>query len=111
MTRSYTLPLLLGLCLSTTPGLAEETHRQYGAGLLTCGDWQRSRSEQDSRLMDQFFTSWMQGYLTALEAQRVKIRHAGNAELEAWLFGYCQQHPQANLETAVLALAKELGQP
>jgi hypothetical protein len=107
---SKTLFLALTLCLSASPGQAE-THTQYGAGLLTCGDWLRSRTEQDNKLMDQFFTSWMQGYLTALDAQRVKIRQAGNSELLDWLLGYCQQHPQANFETAVLELARELGHP
>jgi len=58
--------------------------------------------------MDHFFTSWMQGYLTALNMRGVTIRPMANVETESWLMNYCQQQPQLNFEAAVTRLVEEL---
>jgi propanediol dehydratase large subunit len=90
---------------------AMDHHIRYGIGAAACGEWTRNRQHGDPTLLDQTFTSWMQGYLSAMDSQGLKIRPTSSTELHEMILGYCQQAPELNFEQAVLRVIQGLGAP
>ncbi len=83
----------------------------YGAGFVTCGEWQHYRTTGDKPASYQA-QAWVDGYLSGLNS-------AGNgADFLApkpssitfyiWIDNYCAQNPLNELVQAVMALQFEL---
>jgi hypothetical protein len=105
--------ILLGLVISVAfaSGAAAEHKLIYGAGTISCGEWQQYRStgtKSDSYQGE----AWIDGYLSGSNAAGNEVdflaAKTSSVAYYAWIDNYCGQHPLDHLEHAVMLLAKEL---
>ena len=83
-------------------------HTTYGYGLQTCGDWTQARKTSDW-VTENVMTAWATGFLTASSRLRPAQRATDVGGIKGYLDGTCEKRPLITFETAVTALAQELG--
>ena len=80
----------------------------YGAGTLTCGEWQRRRSTGNTGDTLQLQV-WIGGFLSGSdEVIDVIASKATEVTYYAWVDNYCSQHPLDLVEDAAAVLRNEL---
>lgn len=103
--------LLVILMLASTHA-ATKTITVRGEGFATCAAWLREHAARTGRQPVQ--DSWILGYVNAaasmLEVPGIDDVSAmfRNADLVAWIDGYCGEHPEEPLIRAADALMREL---
>ena len=104
---------ILGLAVATalTGGASAENKMVYGAGMITCGEWQQHRSTGNKPASYQA-QAWIDGYLSGSNASGngadFLAPKPSDVAYYAWLDNYCAQHPLDLLLQAVTLLKKEL---
>jgi hypothetical protein len=78
----------------------------YGAGSLTCDNWNSIKSTQIA--MHYVQLSWVEGFVTAVHNYTQNLKEIDRAIIEPWIGEYCQQHPNDSIVTAATSLALEL---
>jgi hypothetical protein len=83
----------------------------YGAGLITCAEWQQYRSTDNKPATFQV-QAWIDGFLSGYNFAGVetdilapKAQQVGHY---AWIDNYCRQNPLDMVGTATVALKNEL---
>ena len=83
----------------------------YGAGMITCGEWQKYRSSGDKPNSYQA-QAWIDGYLSgtngAGSGPDFLAPKPSDVAYYAWIDNYCAQNPLDRLIRAVWLLKKEL---
>lgn len=83
----------------------------YGAGTVSCGEWQKYRLSGDKGNTYQL-QAWIDGYLSgynvASEDVDVLASKPSSIAFYAWIDNYCGSHPLDILVVAASALRKEL---
>ena len=105
---------LCGLAIATALSLSAAhavPKMAYGAGMITCGEWQKFRSTGDKPGMYQS-QAWIDGYLSGSNRSGNGPDFIGpnpsSVTYYAWIDIYCAQHPLDTLMLAVFKLEKEL---
>jgi hypothetical protein len=88
-----------------------ENKMVYGAGMITCGEWQHYRSSGNKPANVQA-QAWIDGYLSGSNASGDGPDFIAPKPTDiayyAWIDNYCAQNPLNPLLQAVLLLKKEL---
>jgi hypothetical protein len=83
----------------------------YGAGMISCGEWQQYRSTGNKPGSYQA-QAWIDGWLSASNIAGTGVDflapHPSSIAYYAWLDNYCGQHPLDLLVDAVRPLESEL---
>jgi hypothetical protein len=80
----------------------------YGAGTLTCGEWQRHRSTENKGATLQL-QAWIDGFLSGSGEEIDFIApKATEVAYYAWIDNYCRQNPLNMVAEAAVALKNEL---
>lgn len=83
----------------------------YGAGTVSCAEWQKYRLSDDKPNMYQL-QAWTDGFLSgynlASEDIDVLASRPSTVAFYAWIDNFCGAHPLDSLVVAVSALRKEL---
>jgi hypothetical protein len=83
----------------------------YGAGMISCGEWQQYRSTGNKPGSYQA-QAWIDGYLSGSNASGngadFLAPHPSNIAYYAWIDNYCTQNPLDTLLLAVFKLKREL---
>lgn len=107
--------MLIALSLMATICNAAPQFNVLGAGTASCGEWTKARKTRSH--LEDMFVSWVQGFLTALNAVLASRHLPGTADVSdgidaegllAWIDNYCSQHPLDSIAKATLALNTEL---
>jgi hypothetical protein len=104
---------LLGLAIAAalTGGASAEHKMVYGAGMISCGEWQQYRSTGDKPGSYQA-QAWIDGYLSGSNAAGSDAdflaAKTSSVAYYSWIDNYCGQHPLDLLVQAVMFLKKEL---
>jgi hypothetical protein len=110
----YLLPLLLAI-VPILAFAAGDDIVIVGAGTQDCAAWQEARDQHDESV-DLFLASWVQGFLSGMNAQR-QVGGSGEMvalpESDALLASvdrHCQAHPDHTVFQASLVLYQSLQQ-
>jgi hypothetical protein len=104
---------LLGLAIVTamTSEVVARDGIMYGAGMISCGDWQQHRLSGYKSNSYQA-QAWIDGLLSGLNAADsgpdFLVPKPDPVGYYAWLDNYCKEKPLDTLTQAALALKKEL---
>jgi hypothetical protein len=104
---------LLGLAFTTAlmSGASAQNKLVYGAGMITCGEWQQYRSSGNKPGSYQA-QAWIDGYLSGSNASGngsdFLAPKPSDIAYYAWIDNYCAQNPLNPLVQAVGLLKKEL---
>ncbi|SRR5260221_12879097 len=104
---------LLGLALTTASmsSASAQDKLVYGAGMVTCGEWQQYRSSGNKPASYQA-QAWIDGYLSGSNASGggpdFLAPKPSDVAYYAWIDNYCSQNPLNLLVQAVYLLKKEL---
>ena len=87
----------------------------YGAGMVTCAEWQQYRSNQNSNQnkanafqLQAWIDGFFSGYNTASEGVDFIAPKPQTVAYYAWIDNYCSQNPLNRVMQAVIALKDEL---
>jgi hypothetical protein len=103
----------LGLAITAalTGGASAEDKIVYGAGTITCGEWQQYRSSGNKPASYQA-QAWIDGYLSGSNASGdgpdFLAPKPTSIAYYVWIDNYCAQNPLNPLLQAVFKLEKEL---
>ena len=111
--------LALGLVLVVTASLPSPTRSagdvpftNLGEGLTSCGEWLDKRHSGTSRVIPE--AAWVLGFVTAASQYTVtgsskNIAHGlTGSGIDHWVDNYCAAHPLDNIDSAAVALVREL---
>ena len=92
-------------------GALAEDKMVYGAGMITCGEWQQHRSS-GNKLASYQAQAWVDGYLSGSNSSTDGVDFIApkpsSIAYYAWLDNYCAQNPLNLLMAGVMKLEKEL---
>jgi hypothetical protein len=101
---------VLTSALLMSPATAEP-RLLYGAGMISCGEWQQYRISNDRAHVYQA-QAWVDGYLSgfnvASSGPPFLTSKPSSVAFYAWLDNYCAQNPLDLLATAAFRLQQEL---
>jgi hypothetical protein len=109
--------LLLGAVVAVTAASAEakDAAAVYGAGTLSCGQWQQSRAGSTNRDKGNSFQlqAWIDGFLSGYNLADdspdfLKGMPDGGTSFHFWIDNYCKNKPLDTLVIAATALKDEL---
>jgi hypothetical protein len=109
MIRSILLGIVITAALASTA--SAQNKLVYGAGMISCGEWQQYRStgNKPANLQAQ---AWIDGYLSGANAEGTDIDFLtpkpSTVAYYAWIDNYCGQHPLDAIVQAVSRLKDEL---
>jgi hypothetical protein len=107
-----TLLIASVIAASVSTALAADGDRVvYGAGMVTCGEWQRFRSTGNkpaSLQLQAWIDGFLSGYNTASEDKDIIAPKPESIAYYAWIDNYCGQNPLNKVMQAVMALQSEL---
>ena len=104
---------VLGVALTgvLVSGASAQDKMVYGAGMITCGEWQEYRSTGNKPGSYQA-QAWIDGYLSGSNLSGhgadFLAPQPSSVAYYAWLDNYCAQHPLDPLVQAGALLKKEL---
>jgi hypothetical protein len=115
--------LLVALLIVTGAGSAKGEDEPYpprsiyGAGTRSCGEWLKSRADQNKSFEYQY-QSWIDGFLSGVNLMGTDLpdvlgtypatKPIDAVAFYAWIDNYCRQNPLNSLVTATAALRLEL---
>ena len=92
-------------------GAAAQDKLVYGAGMITCAEWQQYRSSGNRPAILQA-QAWIDGYLSGSNASGngpdFLMPKPSDIAYYAWIDNYCSQNPLNPLLQAVFLLKREL---
>lgn len=100
--------VLVLICFSTFPAMAQRAGNARGAGSHTCGEFIDNKSKDDARL---FYGQWAQGYLSAynLYSKHAQVEVPEMATIMLHAEKYCRDNALGHFSTAVASLLADLG--
>jgi hypothetical protein len=106
---------LLAVCLIAVPvngaRCAEGDRMVYGAGMITCAEWQQYRSTGNkvaNAQLEAWIDGFLSGYNTASDDTDFIIPKPETIAYYAWIDNYCSQNPLNKVMQATMALKNEL---
>ena len=118
MRQKFLLLACVAFALRPHHALAGQFYRTLGAGATSCAQFLARVNEAnfgDSAIAkdlaqdnEQFYLSWVEGFLTGSNEYDGYSVDADNDALIAWLRNYCATHPLEKLSGAVNSLRDEL---
>jgi hypothetical protein len=109
MIRSTMLGLVVGAALAGNASAQDKI--VYGAGMISCGDWQQYRSTGNKPGSYQA-QAWIDGYLSGANAEGTDIDFLApkskSVAYYAWIDNHCGKNPLDILVQAVSRLKDEL---
>jgi hypothetical protein len=105
--------IIWGLAIATTlvSGASAQNKMVYGAGMITCGEWQQYRSSGNKPGSYQA-QAWIDGYLSGSNASGdgpdFIAPKPSDIAYYAWIDNYCGQNPLDSLLVAAFRLKREL---
>ena len=105
--------IVLGFAIASTlaTGAFAQTRMVYGAGMVSCGEWQQYRSSGDkpnSYQAQAWIDGFLSGYNSAGEGPDFLTPKPSSIAYYAWVDNYCRERPLDTLALAIFALKKEL---
>ena len=98
------------LVASQSARAADENRMAYGAGMVTCAEWQKYRATGDKPATLQL-QAWLDGFLSGFnmgsDIDFISPKPTSVAYY-AWIDNYCAQNPLNHVATAAVALKNEL---
>ena len=108
MFRTSLLVFVLGI---TTHGASAQNRAVYGAAMVSCGQWQQTRTNGDKGTEFQL-QAWIDGYLSgynvATTGADFLASKPASVALYIWIDNYCRDKPLDVLVQAAGALKNEL---
>jgi hypothetical protein len=106
---------VIGLVLAANAALGQEKRpgdkMAYGAGMVTCAEWQQHRST-GNRAANGQLQAWVDGFLTgfnmAVENADLLAPKPESVAYYTWIDNYCSQNPLDKVVQAAIALKNEL---
>ncbi|MGX0962731.1 hypothetical protein AB7M63_003180 [Bradyrhizobium japonicum] len=104
--------VLLGVLLASphSAQAVDGNRIAYGAGMLTCGEWQKYRVTGDKSATAQL-EAWLDGFLSGYnmgsDVEFIAPKPQSVAYY-AWMDNYCAQNPLNRIAQAAIALKNEL---
>lgn len=104
---------LIGLAIATVTANAAFARAGYvyGAGTISCGEWQQVRSSGDKGSVYQA-QAWVDGFLSGLNFGEAEpdflAPKPDKIAFYAWIDNYCREKPLDALITATFKLKQEL---
>lgn len=83
----------------------------YGAGLVSCGEWQQYRSRNDKTAvlqLEAWLAGFLSGYNVASDDHDYLAPKPQSVAYSAWLDNYCARNPLNPVAQAAFALKEEL---
>ena len=105
--------ILLGAAISSAAFAADEG-QGYGLGMHSCAEFADAYKAQPAFTEDLYFT-WAQGFMSGLNlasiAGKLQFRVLNGVSMESQktqIRSYCEEHPQGQYASAVIALYNDL---
>lgn len=103
---------LLSVLISFAAGHAHAAGRAiFGAGLLSCGEWQKFKATNDRASLFQM-QAWVDGFLSGQnlmsEAPDILVDKPNSTAFYAWIDNYCAANPLDSIAQASVKLRIEL---
>ncbi|MCK1600823.1 hypothetical protein IVB02_05155 [Bradyrhizobium sp. 166] len=107
---SKALLLMILLCLHAN--VAHAAGRAiFGAGLVSCGEWQKFKTTNDRASLFQI-QAWVDGFLSGqnlfAEGSDFLVSKPNSTALYAWIDNYCAANPLDTIAKATVSLRGEL---
>ncbi|WP_271590754.1 hypothetical protein [Bradyrhizobium sp. CCBAU 53415] len=103
--------LALGSMVWADSVRAAEGKITYGAGMVSCAEWQQSRSK-DNKSAELQLQAWLDGFFSAYnlvsDEPDFLAPKPQSVAYYAWIDNYCAQNPLNPVVQAAFALQKEL---
>jgi opacity protein-like surface antigen len=95
---------LVIVVLAASANVASAADRMvYGAGMVTCAEWQQHRST-GNKVANVQLQAWIDGFLTGYNVASEDVDFIAYA----WVDNYCSQYPLDKVMQAVLKLKDDL---
>lgn len=103
---------LVIVVLAASANVASAADRMvYGAGMVTCAEWQQHRST-GNKVANVQLQAWIDGFLTGYNVASEDVDFIApkpeDIAYYAWVDNYCSQHPLDKVMQAVLKLKDDL---
>ncbi len=102
----------LSMVTTASPIWAADGDRMvYGAGMVTCAEWQQYRSTNNrpaTLQLEAWVDGFLSGYNMASEGRDVIAPKPESVAYYAWIDNYCQRNPLEKVVKAVFELKNEL---
>jgi hypothetical protein len=104
--------LVIGLLVMSPTRAAEVNKLAYGAGMVTCGEWQKYRTTGNKSATSQL-EAWIDGFLSGYnmsesESDDILAPRPQSVAYYAWIDNYCAQNPLNPVASAAILLKNDL---
>lgn len=125
MGREFSASIAVALVVLASPASAQKPTTIRGAGGFSCATYVQAYDtyrpyigNEDGLAAEAAvqnyaqYEAWLQGYLFGVDSWNKKqIKPYDRAELQVWVYDYCQKHPMDIIANAGLAFYRAVGGP